>query len=60
MTGRLLLAAGLVVTTALAMAWGSGSPAQATTFNPFFGITSNSINFTPGLSSTHPVGAPLA
>jgi hypothetical protein len=37
MTGRLLLAVALVLTTALAMAWGSGGPAQATTFNPFFG-----------------------
>src|SRR5438132_8532923 len=37
MTGRLLLAVGLVLTTALALAWGSGDTAQATTFNPFFG-----------------------
>jgi hypothetical protein len=37
MTGRLLLAVGLVLTTALAVAWGSGGRAQATTFNPFFG-----------------------
>src|SRR4029450_6374659 len=37
MTGRLLLAVGLVLTTALAVAWGSGDRAQATTFNPFFG-----------------------
>src|SRR6266567_937250 len=37
MTGRLLLAVGFAVTTALALAWGSGGPARATTFNPFYG-----------------------
>src|SRR5438034_4895823 len=37
MTGRLLLAVGLLLTTVLAMAWGSGAHARATTFNPFFG-----------------------
>ena len=37
MTGRYLAAAGLVLATALAAAWSSWTPAEATTFNPFFG-----------------------
>jgi hypothetical protein len=39
MTGRSLVAAGLVLATALAVAWASLGPAQATTWAPFFGPT---------------------
>ena len=37
MTGRYIAAVGLVLATALTVAWASHGPAQATTFNPFFG-----------------------
>src|SRR6266542_6532026 len=37
MKRKCLLAVGLVLATALAAAWASGGPAEATTFNPFYG-----------------------